>query len=84
MRIKVTSRFERNYKRIPKEIKIKAEAKEKFFRDNIFDRRLRTHKLKGDKRGVWAFWVKYDYRIKFVFISDNEVLFLSIGTHGIY
>ena len=82
--IKVTSRFDKNYKRLPKEIKVKAKEKEKLFRNNIFDKRLRTHKLKGDKRDVWVFWIKYDYRIKFVFISDNEVLFLSIGTHGIY
>ena len=84
MLIKITSRFKRNYKRLPKEIQIKAKEKEKFFRDNIFDKQLRTHKIKGDEKGVWAFWVKYDYRIKFVFISDNEVLFLSVGTHGIY
>lgn len=84
MKIKITSRFERNYKRLPKEIKIKAKEKESLFRDNIFDRRLRTHKLKGDNKGIWAFWIKYDYRIKFIFISNNEVLFLSIGTHNIY
>lgn len=84
MNVKITSRFEKNYKRLPKEIRAKAKEKEAIFRDNIFDKRLRTHKLKGDKKGVWAFWVKYDYRIKFIFISDNEVLFLSIGTHIIY
>jgi hypothetical protein len=33
---------------------------------------------------VGHFGLIYRYRIKFTFISDNEVLFLDIGAHDIY
>jgi len=82
--IKISPRFERNYKKLPKEIKEKAKKKEKIFRENPFDLRLKTHKLHGKETEVWAFWIDYFYRIKFIFLSDEEVLFLDIGTHEIY
>ena len=84
MKIKVSPHFKKNYKRLPKRIKEKAKEKEAIFRNNPFDSRLKTHKLKGKDRGCWAFWINDSYRIKFIFISDDEVLFFSIGTHRIY
>ena len=84
MRIKISPRFEKNYKKLPKKVKEKAKEKEAIFRDNPFDSQLKTHKLKGKEKGCWAFWINDSYRIKFIFISDNEVLFLNIGTHEIY
>jgi len=82
--IKISSRFERNYKKLSREIKEKAKKKEKIFRENPFDPRLRTHKLHGKEKEAWAFWINYSHRIKFIFLSDEEVLFLDIGTHEIY
>jgi mRNA-degrading endonuclease YafQ of YafQ-DinJ toxin-antitoxin module len=82
--IKISPRFEEHYRKLSKEIKERAKEKEKIFRENPFDPRLRTHKLHGKEKEVWAFWVTYSYRIKFIFLSDEEVLFLDIGTHKIY
>jgi hypothetical protein len=42
---KISPFFERHYKKLPKEIKIKSEEKERIFRENPFDPRLKTHKL---------------------------------------
>lgn len=84
MKIKISPRFEKNYKRLPKRIKEKAKEKEAIFRDNPFDQRLKTHKLKGKQRDSWAFYINDSYRIKFIFINSDEILFLDIGTHGIY
>jgi mRNA-degrading endonuclease RelE of RelBE toxin-antitoxin system len=80
----IHSNFERNYKKLPKRIKEKAKEKEKIFRENPFDSRLRTHKLKGKEKEVWAFWIDYKYRIKFIFLDSEEVLFLDVGPHDIY
>jgi mRNA-degrading endonuclease YafQ of YafQ-DinJ toxin-antitoxin module len=82
--IKVSPLFEKHYKKIPKRIKEKSEEKEKIFRENPFDSQLKTHKLSGREKQTWAFWIDYIYRIKFIFLSDEEVLFLDIGTHKIY
>ena len=38
----------------------------------------------AEEKETWAFWINYKYRIKFIFLSDNDVLSLDIGTHDIY
>jgi mRNA-degrading endonuclease YafQ of YafQ-DinJ toxin-antitoxin module len=78
------SRFDKSYGKLPKAVKNKAEIKEKIFRENPFDPRLGTHKLSGKERECWAFDIDRVYRIKFIFLTGEEVLFLDIGTHDIY
>lgn len=82
--IKISPIFEKHYKRLPGDIKEKAKNKEKIFRNNPFHSSLKTHKLFGKEKEIWAFWITYSYRLKFVFLNDEEVLFLDIGTHDIY
>ena len=77
-------RFDKSYRKLPTEIKEKAKKREKIFRKNCFDPRLKTHKLHGKEKEAWAFDINYHYRIKFIFLSDREVLFLDIGPHDIY
>ena len=84
MIISTSPKFRKNYRRLPKRIKEKAKEKEPIFRKDSFDPRLNTHKLSGKDKGCWAFWVTDPYRIKFIFLSIGEVLFLDIGTHEIY
>lgn len=84
MRITVSPRFEKNYKSLPKRIKQKAKEQELFFRKNPFDPRLKTHRLTGREKEAWAFSINYSYRIKFIFLTEDEVLFLDVGTHEIY
>lgn len=82
--IKTVAYFDKRYKKLPRKIKEKAKEREQIFRENAFDHRLRTHKLHGKEKETWAFWIDYTYRIKFVFIDEEEVLFLDVGTHDIY
>jgi len=82
--IKISPRFEKHYKKFSKEVKEKAREKEKIFRENPFNPILKTHKLTGREKEAWAFWINYTYRIKFLFLNDEEVLFLDIGAHKIY
>lgn len=82
--IKTTVNFERHYRGVPQKVKEKAKEKEKIFRINPFDHRLRTHKLHGKEKNSWAFSIDYAYRIKFIFLNEEEVLFLDIGTHDVY
>ena len=79
--IRTTADFDKHYKKLPRKIKDKAEEKESIFRENPFDPRLRTHKLHGKEKGLWVFWIDFHYRIKFIFLGEEEVLFLDIGTH---
>lgn len=88
MKILYTSHFIRSYKKLPKEIKELAKKKEKIFRKNPFDPRLKTHKLQGRFKGklekYWSFSIGYKYRIIFRFLNRNTVRFYKVGTHRIY
>jgi mRNA-degrading endonuclease YafQ of YafQ-DinJ toxin-antitoxin module len=83
-RIKISSRYKKSFRVLDPQIQEKAIEKINIFRENPFDSKLKTHKLHGKDKDCWAFWIDYRYRIKFTFLSENEVLFLDIGTHNIY
>jgi len=81
MEIRVTSLFERHFKKLPQEVQRKAEKKDVIFRNNPFDRKLGTHKLHGGKKEEWSYWVDYSYRVTFIFLTSHSVLYTDIGTH---
>lgn len=77
-------RFKRIYKN---KVKNSEELKKKFwetvslFSQHPFDPRLRTHKLTGRLKGLWAFSVTYDCRVIFSFLNKSTVLLIDIGGH---
>jgi len=79
-----SSHFEKVFKDLPSKIKKQAIEKEKIFRKNCFNKKLKTHKLKGKIKNYWSFSINYSYRILFEFSENNEVGFIDIGTHSIY
>ena len=84
MLIRVSSRFRKSYKKLPENIKNKAQEKEKIFRINPFDARLDAHKLHGKYKEYWAFTITSQYRVMFTFAESEIVDFIDIGTHEIY
>ncbi len=84
MKILYIEKFKREYKRLPQNIKILAEKKEKIFRKDPFDKQLKTHKLHGVLKEFWAFSINYRYRIVFDFDDKNTARFYSVGDHDIY
>jgi mRNA-degrading endonuclease YafQ of YafQ-DinJ toxin-antitoxin module len=65
-------------------IKELSEEKEAIFREDPFDHRLRTHKLKGGLGRLYSFSINNKYRIMFELISDDHAYFHTIGNHDIY
>ena len=54
--------------------------------DDPFHPTLKTHKLSGQLKGLWACWVEYDCRIIFAFEPDPEaqeetIVLIDLGTH---
>lgn len=84
MEIFTSPLFEKHYAKLLKRIKEKAKQRELVFRDNPFHPSLETHKLHGKDADAWAFSIDRKYRIKFLFLGADNVLFLDIGTHDIY
>ena len=76
--------FKRAYK---KKVKYNRELKGRFweaiklFLQNPFHPRLRTHKLSGYLKDLWAFSISYEWRVIFKFIGKHQVLLIDIGTH---
>ena len=79
-----TSAFERAFRELPRNIQSLAEKKDNIFRQNAFDNRLRTHKLRGELEGYWSYSVDQKYRVLFRFVNNDEVLYYDVGTHDIY
>ncbi|MFZ2152770.1 MAG: type II toxin-antitoxin system mRNA interferase toxin, RelE/StbE family [Microgenomates group bacterium] len=84
MDIYYSSKFVREYKRLSPEIKRMAEEKEKIFRKNPHDPRLKTHALQNKLHGFWSFSINRQIRIIFEFGDENTIWFHSVGSHDIY
>ena len=77
-------KFAKYFKKLPVEIQKKAVEKEKVFKKNPFDPRLKTNKLHGELSEYWSFSINYKIRIIFKFINKSTVGFYLIGDHDIY
>lgn len=85
MEIIYSSKFAREYKRLPSSVKLIAEKQEEVFREDPFDSKLETHKLKGKMAGFLSFSINYKHRIIFEFGENKNIVhFLSVGDHSIY
>jgi len=84
MKILYLPKFARQYRKLPENIKDLAEVKEKIFRQNPHDPKLKMHKLHGELRDFWSFSLDRRYRIIFDFIGKNTARFYSVGDHDIY
>ncbi len=83
-----TTKFQRSYKRLSAEIKATTEKTEPVIRANIFDPRLKTHKLSGKLKDLWSLSITPSNRIIFEFLGDSnegmEILLHDIGDHRVY
>lgn len=84
MNIYYSPEFRRRFKKLSRELKLKALEKEKIFRKDQFHPQLKTHKLSGKLSGRWAFWIDFKNRIMFSFKDSTTIYFLSVGDHDIY
>ncbi len=79
--------FEKKLKKFSTQLttdqKIKLRQKLAIFKEDIFDDRLKTHKLKGNLKNYYAFSINYSERIVFKLLEDGGVYFIEIGSHEI-
>lgn len=84
MKIFYSPKFISQYKKLPKQLKFEVAGREKTFFKNPFDPRLKTHKLTGKLKGLWAYSIDRKHRIIFEFVDKNTIRLHSVGTHDIY
>ena len=82
MEVEVSPRFTSSFRALHPTVQGKTVARMKMFKEsNGRDPRLGVHKLHGKKKEEWAYSVDRSYRITFIFLGDNKVLYTDIGTH---
>ena len=53
------------------------------FKEDVFDKRLKTHKLKGELSAYHAISISHSDRLVFQVLSDGGVYFIEVGDHDI-
>ena len=68
------------------EIDLKEEIKEKIslFKNIKNHKLLKVHKLHGKYKDRYSFYVNYQTRIVFKFLTKKEVVLLDVGDHDLY
>jgi addiction module RelE/StbE family toxin len=74
--------FEKSYQRLGKIEKEKIKDRLKIFIKDPFDRQLNNHPLKGKYEDYRSINISGDLRAIYKYISDNECVFVEIGTHS--
>ena len=82
--IEHSTKYLRSFRKLPQHIQQRAREKERIFRQDPFDTRMKTHKLHGKFADYWACSVDYTYRVVFRFLDGHAALFFDIGPHHIY
>jgi addiction module RelE/StbE family toxin len=85
--ISYDSAFEKKFKKYKNQLsdtgRQRLKKRLEFFRENVFDKRLKTHKLKGELKDYYAFSISYSDRIVFKILHDEGVYFIEIGSHDV-
>ena len=83
--IRYDATFEKQWAKYLKKLteKEKEQLKDRLviFKEDVFDRRLKTHHLKGNLKEYYAFSLSYSDRIVFKLLDNEEILFIEIGSH---
>ncbi len=78
----LAKRFEKNFAKLPKPVKEKVLVVLQKFVDDPNDPTLRNHRLSGKWSNHYSINVTGDVRAVYVFITDDVVHFVAVGTHS--
>lgn len=82
MRVLYSSRFRKNYEKLPKKIRDQFDERLKIFCSDSKHPLLKDHALKGNLLGLRAFSVTGDCRAIYHPMDPNIAFFEAIGTHS--
>lgn len=84
IKINISPRFKRAYKKLPPRVQNDFDKKIELFIKNPSDPILKTHKLKGKLQLCLAFRLYDGYRVLFEFSGNDTVDLLAVGPHDHY
>ena len=82
--IQKTPRFNRTYRKLSEQQKRDFKKAVRLFLLDPFDRKIKTHKLRGQLKNFWSFSINFSDRVLFQFLGERAVMLYDIGDHDIY
>lgn len=85
IKIKITGIFDKqlvNLYSSHQSLQIIIQERIKLFQQNPQDTRLKNHALTKRLKGKYSFSITSDIRIIYVWVGENTVRFLAVGTHN--
>ena len=84
MKVHLSPKFKRSYKKLPVPIQEDFDARILLFMKDPNDSKLQSHKLKGKLQDCLSFHLRDGYRVLFEYSLDNSVDLLDVGPHDKY
>lgn len=78
----LSKRFEKDFTKLSKPIKKKVLIVLQKFVDDPYDTTLRNHRLSGKWNNHYSINITGDVRAVYVFIKDDVVHFVAVGSHS--
>lgn len=82
MEIHYSSKFKKQYKKLPKKAREQYNIRLVIFVANQYDARLNIHKLSGVYDGLWSLNITGDIRAIFDKGGSPEIIFVAVGSHS--
>lgn len=82
MIIQYTSKFKKQYQKLPPKIQLQFDERLTGFINDPTDPKLKNHPLKGSYAGYWSINVSGDFRALYRKDGEVVVIFGLIGTHS--
>lgn len=81
MEVGLSSHFVKRARRLSKTERDELDKRTGWFLVDPKDPRLKTHALTGNLKGCFSFSIMRGKRVKFIWVSDDKVLFIDVGSH---
>ncbi len=78
----LSKQFEKQFTKLPKRVKTNAVVVFENFVENPDDASLRNHRLIGKWKGYFSINITSDIRAVYIFLNENTVHFIAIGSHS--
>lgn len=82
MKIRFHKNFEKQYKKLMKKEQEKVQERLELFLENSFDPQLHNHALRGKYTDYRSINITGDLRAVYKFTSEEESVFVAIGSHS--
>lgn len=82
MKVRFHKKFTKGYNHLDLRVKHAFESRLQIFCNNPYQAELSNHPLKGKWQGYRSINISGDFRLVYKEVSEEEVIFVAIGSHS--